>query len=94
MGWAVMPDRILTAEIAEALQDESARDGKLLVWIVTGSDGEFLTLPVAAGREALSYVLVAGSMATFREQLPAGLALLEKAPGAKGRDRNPMDPAR
>ncbi len=61
-----MGDRILTAEVARALQRESKQEGELLAWIVTGSEGEVAARPVTSGRGALPYVL--GPVDIHREQ--------------------------
>ena len=76
-----MPDRILTAEIAQALQDDSTAEDEALVWIVTGGEGEMLARPVAAGRGALAYVLFAETLAGLRALLPAGLVRSPRMPG-------------
>jgi len=54
-----MPDRILTAELAQALQDESVADGEA-------------ARPVTAGRGALAYLLMAETLSASRSVLPAG----------------------
>lgn len=75
-----MPDRILTAELAQALQDECATEGELLAWIVTSAEGEVAARPVTAGRGALSYVLIAATLPALRAMLPAGLARMPREP--------------
>ena len=77
-----MGDRILTAEIAQALQRESEQEGELLAWIVTGSKGEVVARPVTTGRGALPYVLMADTLEALRAQIPAGL--VRAAPSAVG----------
>lgn len=54
-----MADRILTAELAQALHVECAAEGERLVWIVTGQPGEYLARPVTSWRGALPYALTA-----------------------------------
>ena len=72
--------RILTAALAQALQDQSRAKGKALVWIVTGSAGEMMARPVTAGRGALGYVLLAGTLGALRAMLPAGLTRSARMP--------------
>lgn len=61
-----MPDRIFTAEIAQALQDDSTAEWDLPVLIVAGSEGEMVARPVTSGRGALGYVLTAETLAELR----------------------------
>ena len=75
-----MGDRILTAEVAQALQRESAQEGELLAWIVTGREGEVVARPVTSGRGALPYVLVADTLEALRAQIPAGLVRVTETP--------------
>jgi hypothetical protein len=77
-----MPDRILGAAAAQALQDEASVAGEELAWFVMTGDGDHpkqaIARPVAAGRGALPSVLVAGSLGELRAQLPAGLVRCER----------------
>jgi hypothetical protein len=77
-----MADRILTADAAQTLQDDSYRDRDLLTWVVTRDEGsgEAVARPVAAGRGALSLILVAGTLAELRSMMPTGLAVSERQP--------------
>ena len=72
-----MPDRILTAELAAALQADCEAEGELLVWIVSGTEGEMVARPVTSGRGALPYVLTADTLAALRALLPAGLLRMD-----------------
>jgi hypothetical protein len=74
-------DRVLTAELAEALQAESAAEGELLMWVVASAEGEVVARPVTAGRGALAYVLVADTLTALRALLPAGLVRVPCMPG-------------
>lgn len=73
-------DRILTAEVACALQRESEQEGELLVWIVAGSEDEMVARPVTSGRGALPYVLVADTLEALRAQIPVGLVRATDTP--------------
>lgn len=75
-----MGDRILTAEVAQALQRESEQEGELLAWIITGGAGEVMARPVTSGRGALPYVLVADTLEALQAQIPAGLVRATETP--------------
>ncbi len=71
-----MPDRVLTAEAAHALQDESDRHGELLTWAVmqTKDNARVVACPIAEVRGALKGALVAATLEEMHAQLPKGLA--------------------
>jgi len=77
-----MPGRVLTAELAQALQDECVTEGELLAWIVTGGTGEVVARPVTSGRGALPYVLIADTLEALRAQMPVGLVRAAPSPVA------------
>ena len=58
-GHRYLAARILTAEVAQTLQDEVIRDRELLTWVVMKAEGggDVMARPVASGRGALPYVL-------------------------------------
>jgi hypothetical protein len=67
--------RVLTAEAAQALQDESDRNRELLTWVVMVDEvtAEAIARPIAPGRSALPCVLLAATLDDLHGQLPAGL---------------------
>jgi hypothetical protein len=77
-----MADRILTAEAAQTLQDESDRDREQLTWLVMEAQdsAEVIARPIASGRGALPYVLVAATLGELHRQLPAGLSRSPRQP--------------
>jgi hypothetical protein len=63
-------DRVLSADAAQALQDESDRNRELLTWVVVDEvTAEAIVRPIAPGRGALPCVLLA---ATLDGQMPSG----------------------
>jgi len=70
-----MRDRVLTADTAQALQDESERAGELPTWVVMEAEdsANVIARPTASGRGALPCVLVARTLGALHAQLPVGL---------------------
>ena len=70
-----MPDRIITAEAAQTLQDEADQDRELLTWVVMEAENstEVMARPVTTGRGALPCVLVAATLAELHGMMPVGL---------------------
>ena len=70
-----MFDRLLTAEAAQAFQDEADRDRTLLTWVVMEAEdsADIIARPTALGIGAQPYVLVAATLAELHSMLPGGL---------------------
>ncbi len=83
-----MPDRILAAEIAQALQDDSTAEGETLAWIVSGAEGEMLARPVASGRGALAYVLLGETLPAARR---TGCATTSRPESPRRRSSKPLE---
>jgi hypothetical protein len=82
------PSWLITAELAQQLQNGAIHQGKLLIWVVYERPIDFPNYFVArpqipeAGRgiQRLSAYLRAGTLEELREQLPHGLVLLARHP--------------
>ena len=79
-----MPDRNITAAVAQTLQEEAHDERGVLIWIVMEGGGghpeKFAARPVQSGAGALHCVLVADTLEELRAQLPSGLVRSERQP--------------
>jgi hypothetical protein len=77
-----MPDQIIDAEMAKAIQIDALRKMPLVAWIVLWDPpdyrGKFMARLVAA--DASVYVLLADTLAELHAQLPPGLVRSPRFP--------------
>ena len=78
-----MPDRILIAEAAQTLQDQSDHDREMLTWVAMQAQDstEVFARPYGTGRGVVSSsVLLADTLGELYVQLPVGLTRSPRQP--------------
>jgi hypothetical protein len=76
-------DRIIDATMARALHADACRDHAIVAWAVLWdlpAYPERFAARLATGCQALSYLLLADTLAGIQERLPPGLVRSERIP--------------